>query len=55
MINRLDVFLLIVNALLEGCRQRLVANIHVHVVAARPVKVDELDLTTLIEQDILGP
>ena len=53
MINRLNVFLLIVDPPLELCRQRFVAN--VHVVTARPVKVDELDLTVLIEQDILGP
>ena len=52
MIDRLQVFLLIVDPLLEFRRQGFVAN--VHVVAARPVKVDKLDLTVLIEQDILG-
>ena len=53
MINRFDIFLPFVDLLLEFRRQGFVAN--VHVVAARPVEVDKLDLNVLIEQDILGP
>ena len=53
MINQLDVFLPIVDPLLEVGSQRFVAK--VHVVTARPVKVDELDLAILIEQNVLGP